>query len=153
MPAERPARDVFHRDEGNALVHQILVNSDDVGVVERARQLRLVEEPFGNLRLLRMQSPEFLQRHIALKHRLASKIDNRRAATTDLADNLVRTHRPLDRLWLLTHCRARRVLAPAPPCYAHSQAPPARTGWGSHPTVAWRWQWHEAVCAVPDSFP
>ena len=70
---ERPAVDPLHDDEGHPVGDVEVAHADDVGVVERRRRARILEEPVGILPIAAHLRPEHLQRHRRLELRDAGR--------------------------------------------------------------------------------
>jgi hypothetical protein len=96
--AQRPVGQVLHRDVGHRAVLEVLVHGDDVGVVHRPGQARLIDEPLREAGVGEMKGGELLQRNVALKVTLKSEVDDGGAPAPDDLEQVKPTH-PLEHLW------------------------------------------------------
>ena len=89
-PDERPevvAGHVAHRDVGDAALLARVVDRDDVGVVDRRRDLRLAQEAAPDRRVLHERGGDDLQRDLAVERELRRPVhDPHAAATRDRLD-------------------------------------------------------------------
>src|SRR6516225_1435772 len=97
IPSSTPptwARHELPRDIRRASVLEVLVHGDDVRVVQGAGQPRLAQESVRELRGIRVEAAELLERDLPVQVRLVGGIDDRHAAATDLAQDLISADRP-----------------------------------------------------------
>ena len=90
---------------GRAVVLEVLVHGDDVGVVERAGEPRLAQEAMGELGRPGVEGAELLQRDLAVEVGLHRDVHDGHAAAPDLAQDLVAADDASRRrgAWLVRH--------------------------------------------------
>ena len=93
--AERSAVDQLHRDVAVVVDRSGLVDRDDVRVVERGGERGLAKQPFERVifaaRVADERAPNDLQRDVATKPRIVRTIDLAHAASTELAQDTIRS--------------------------------------------------------------
>ena len=90
--AQRPPRQILHRDEVLAVVLADLVDRHDARVIQRRQRLRFVAQ-----RALRGVASQQLQRDVALERRISREEDLTHPAVAEQAHDLIaadRVHRP-----------------------------------------------------------
>ncbi len=85
---QRAARDVLHRDVGNAVVFEEVEQRHDVRVVERRRQPRLAHEALGERGVVALEV-EALEDDLAIECRLADQVHDGHPAPGEHPDDLV----------------------------------------------------------------
>ena len=98
---KRTAFDIFHNDEIRAVLLTPVVDRDDVRLVEIGGSLRLATEPFNERCIACMHSAEHLDRHRAVKQKVASEIDVGHPASRQL---------PVQFVSIVENCGARRCV-------------------------------------------
>ena len=73
----------LHRDEVVTVRLLHLVDRDDVGVVQRGRELRLADEPLGRGTRFEGGAGEELERHVPVEPFITGAIDDAHAARAD----------------------------------------------------------------------
>ena len=86
--AQRAARDVLHRDVGDAVVLEEVEQRDDVRVVERGRQPRLAHEALRERRVAALEI-EPLEHDVAVERRLVHEVHDSHPAAGEHPDDLV----------------------------------------------------------------
>ncbi len=93
---ERPALDVLHYDEVHAVVAVDVVEGDDVGVIQRAGGLGLLDEALLASRIGRFAGGQDFDRHGSVEVSVASLVDDAHAALPELRFNSVVVERTAD---------------------------------------------------------
>jgi hypothetical protein len=87
--AQVVARDVAHRDVGDAVLLAGVVDGDHVRVIDRRRDLRLAHEPRAHRRILQQAGRDHLQRDRPVERQLRRSVHDAHAAPTcDLFDSV-----------------------------------------------------------------
>ena len=104
-----PPVDVLHRDVRGPVVLEVVVDRDDVGVAQRARQPRLAQEALGEGGIGLAKGAQLLQRDQPVEVGLARQEHGRHAAPAQLLEDLVAPDRPRD-----ADCPLSELGAPVP---------------------------------------
>ena len=93
---ERSAGHVLHGDVRGSVAHEVVVDRDDVGMAEGARQPRLAQEAPGERRIGLAQRAQLLEGDQAIEIRLPRQVHGGHAAASELVEDLVAPDGPGD---------------------------------------------------------